>query len=350
MPFKTPLFLIRMVRYEYWAWWVFYLPIIPYWLYLAFKSRSLTYFTAANPGIEAGGFFGESKIGILDKIAEQYKPRTVFIAGQPPLALVARRLAEAGIRFPLIAKPDVGERGNQVEKLHGKAELQHYLAGNQSDIIFQEFVDYELEMGVFFHRQPGAPNGKVSSVTLKKFLSVTGNGISTIEELMGQSNRARFQLKKFRQRLGGQMQQILPDGEVKTLEYIGNHCRGTLFYSGNHLINKRLHEIFSDIALPIDGFYYGRFDIKVRSLADLYAGRHIRVLELNGVSAEPAHIYDPGYTLLRAYRDFARHMDIMHRICQENIKNGARPVSVKQLWLTVKKHFRQTGALPAAIG
>ena len=78
----------------------------------------------------------------------------------------------------------------------------------------------------------------------------------------------------------------------------------------------------------------------------MYAGRHIRMLELNGVSAEPAHIYDPGYTLLRAYRDFARHMDIMHRICQENIKNGARPVSVKQLWLMVKKHFWQTDASP----
>ena len=262
MPFKAPLFLIRMVWYEYWAWWVFYLPIIPYWLYLAFKSRSLTYFTTANPGIEAGGFFGESKIGILDKIAEQYKPRTIFIDSCPPWELIGQQLAAVGIRYPLIAKPNVGERGSQVEKLYHETDLRHYLASTPAATIIQEFVDYELEMGIFFHRHPGAPNGKVSSVTLKRFLSVTGNGISTIEELMGQSNRARFQLKKIRQRLVWQMQRILPDGEVKTLEYIGNHCRGTLFYSGNHLINKRLHEIFSTIALPIDGFYYGWFDIK----------------------------------------------------------------------------------------
>lgn len=167
MSFKKPLFLIRMTRYEYWAWWVFYLPIIPYWLYLAFKSRSLTYFTAANPGIEAGGFFGESKIGILDRIAAEYKPRTVFAVGGQPLAAVRQLLAVTGIGYPLIAKPDVGERGNQVEKLNDETELRHYLSGSPADVIFQEFVDYELEMGVFFHRHPGAPNGKVSSVTLK---------------------------------------------------------------------------------------------------------------------------------------------------------------------------------------
>ncbi len=342
---KTPLFLIKLVRYEYWSWWVFYLPILPYWLYLSFKSRSLTYFTATNPGIEAGGFFGESKITILDKIADTYKPRTVFVSAQQSLSYIRQQLAAANIHFPFIAKPNVGERGNQVEKIHTEAELQRYLSVNPVDVIFQEFVDYELEMGVFFHRQPAASQGKVSSVTLKKFLSVTGDGNSTVEELMQQSDRARFQLKKFQHRLGEQMQQVLPKGETKVLEPIGNHCRGTLFYSGNHLINAQLHQVFSEIALPIDGFYYGRFDIKVRSLADLYAGLHIRILELNGVSAEPAHIYDPGYTLLRAYRDFIRHMTIMYRICQENIRNGVKPVSFQELWGMVKKHFWQSGTV-----
>lgn len=114
--FKTPLFLIKLTNYEYWTWWVFYLPILPYWLYLAIKSRSLTYFTTTNPGIEAGGFFGESKIDILDKIAEEYKPRTLFIPHSQAFDLTQQQLTQASIPFPLIAKPNVGERGNRVEK------------------------------------------------------------------------------------------------------------------------------------------------------------------------------------------------------------------------------------------
>lgn len=339
LSFKTPLFLVKLTNYEYWTWWVFYLPILPYWLYLAFKSRSLTYFTTTNPGIEAGGFFGESKIDILNKIADEYKPRTLFIPNGLPFATIEQQLSQATIAFPLVAKPNIGERGNQVEKIHNSEELQAYLVSHPADVILQEFVDYELEMGVFFHRHPNENRGKVSSITLKKFLSVTGDGTSTIAELMEQSDRARFQLAKFRSRLGNQMQQVLAQGEVRLLEPIGNHCRGTLFYSGNHLIDSRLHELFSQIALPIDGFYYGRFDIKVRSIADLYAGQHIRILELNGVSAEPAHIYDPGYTLWRAYRDFIRHMNIMYRICEQNIRNGVKPVALRELWTMVKKHF-----------
>ncbi len=345
--FKTPLFLVKLLNYEYWTWWVFYLPILPYWLYLAFKSRSLTYFTTTNPGIEAGGFFGESKIDILHKIADAYKPVTLFIPHYQDLITTNEQIKQAKLGFPLIAKPNIGERGNQVEKIHNEAELENYLSAHSGDVILQEFVEYEIEMGVFFHRHPSENYGKVSSITLKKFLSVTGDGTSTIEELMQQSHRARFQLNTFRNRLGSQMQQVVPQGEVKLLEPIGNHCRGTLFYSGNHLINEQLHDVFSQIALPIDGFYYGRFDIKVRSLADLYAGQHIRILELNGVSAEPAHIYDPGYTLWRAYRDFIRHMNIMHRICQQNIRNGVKPVTLSELWMMIKKHFWSSEAVQA---
>ena len=338
---KMPLWLAKIVKYEYWTWWVFYLPVLPYWLYLALKSRSLTYFTAANPGIEAGGFFGESKIDILDKIPEQYKPRTLFIPAAEPFAEIKASLPGKGIGFPLIVKPNVGERGNQVEKINDAAALEQYFKENREDCIIQEFVDYEIELGVMYYRLPSEKTGKVSSVTMKKFLSVTGNGTDTIDELAGHSLRARFQLKSLRQRLGSQMQQIPAKGETRLLEPIGNHCRGTMFLNGNYLINSRLHEVFTEIALPVKGFYYGRFDMKVKSLDDLYEGKNIRVLELNGVSAEPAHIYDPTYTLFKAYRDLLWHWKIIYKICRENMKNGIRPVPVKELWQMTRQHFAE---------
>ena len=55
----------RLTRWEFWPAWLFYLPVVGYVLYLAFRHRSLTLFTAVNPAIPAGGFIGESKFEIL---------------------------------------------------------------------------------------------------------------------------------------------------------------------------------------------------------------------------------------------------------------------------------------------
>ena len=55
----------RKTRWEFWPPWLAYLPVVPYILYLGVKHRSLTLFTAANPGIPSGGFAGESKSAIL---------------------------------------------------------------------------------------------------------------------------------------------------------------------------------------------------------------------------------------------------------------------------------------------
>ena len=38
-----------------------YIPLLPVYVYGALRTRRLLYFTAANPGIEMGGFFGEKK-------------------------------------------------------------------------------------------------------------------------------------------------------------------------------------------------------------------------------------------------------------------------------------------------
>ena len=59
----------RLTRWEFWPAWAFYPPVIGYVAWLALKHRGLTLFTAANPGIVAGGFVGESKIGILDRLS-----------------------------------------------------------------------------------------------------------------------------------------------------------------------------------------------------------------------------------------------------------------------------------------
>ncbi len=342
MTFKRPLWLIKITTYEYWTWWVFYLPLLPYWLYLALRTRSLTFFTNADPCIDYGGFFGESKMAILAQIPPEYLPQTLFVPQGTSFADLCTQLAEARISFPIIAKPNVGERGTQVEKLLTEAALQHYCQQNLVDFIIQEYIDYTLELGVLYYRMPNDPRGKVSSVTQKEFLSIVGNGQSTVEELMETNTRARFQLEAMRKRLGEGIKKVYPKGEKVLLEPIGNHCRGTKFINANALINDTLHEVFNKIALPIEGFHYGRFDMRVRSLEDLYEGKNIRIMELNGVSSEPGHIYDPSYSLWRAYKDLANHWRIIADISIQQQQKGFHPVPVKVLWQVVKQHFGKT--------
>ena len=336
---KKSLFWVKVFNYEYWSWWVFYLPMAPYWLYLAARSRSLTFFTAANPGIEAGGFYGEKKKEILEKISPEYLAKTVFIEAKNDFQKTVNLLIINELTFPIIAKPNIGERGFMVTKIENFADLETYKNAMTEDFIMQEFVSFDLEFGVLYSRLPNEKKGKVSSLTMKEFLSVTGDGISTIEQLLQQNTRARFQLASLQERMGVGLQQILPKNEKRLLEPIGNHCRGTKFINANHLITNELHEVFDKISESFDGFFYGRFDMKVKSLEDFYAGKNIKIMELNGVSSDPGHIYDPDYKLLNAYKDLRWHWKRIADISILNQKNGIKPLPLREVFGIIKQHF-----------
>ena len=58
----------RLVRWEFWPAWLFYLPVGLCYVRLALKHRSLTLPSAANPGILTGGLVGESKFDTLEHL------------------------------------------------------------------------------------------------------------------------------------------------------------------------------------------------------------------------------------------------------------------------------------------
>jgi hypothetical protein len=335
---RKPLWLVKLLHFEYWTWWAFYLPLFPWYLWQAFRAKSLTYFTNVDPCIDYGGFFGESKIGILEKINKKYLPKTIFIPAGNSIDFVENQLKMSELNFPIICKPNVGERGTNVEKVENAIALKQYHSTTENYII-QEFIDYKVELGVLYYRFPSEQNGHITSITKKEFLSVKGDGKNSIEELMNQSDRARFQLETMRKRMGEKIKNIPKEGEIIELEPIGNHCRGTTFLDNNFLINKELELVFDEISKPVKGFHYGRFDLRVSSIEDLYKGKNIKIMELNGVSADPGHIYDPDYKLLKAYSDIAKHWKILANISIEQQKYGIKPIPIKILWPVVKAHF-----------
>lgn len=315
-------FFIRLRHWEYWPFAVVYLPVFIYHIWLSIKARSLFFFSASNPCIETGGLLGESKAAILQRISAEFKPETIVCPASTPIDTVLKQLVSHRLTYPLIAKPDVGERGWRVERLEHRDDLVNYLQSSPVDFLLQEYVDEPLELGVFYYRFPGQAQGVVSSIVQKEFLTVRGNGRNCVEELIMQNERAILQLPTLQRKYGRRLHEIPTAGEIVTLVTIGNHCKGTKFLNANHLITSELTRVFDRISIPIDGFYYGRYDLRCRSVADLYAGQHIRILELNGAGAEPAHIYHPGFSLREAYRVLFQHWRVLYDISRENHRRG----------------------------
>lgn len=338
---RMPLFLVRIFNYEYWPFWILFFPSLFYWLYNAIRMRSLTYFTAANPGIELGGFFGESKINILKKIASEFLPVTLFFEKNSSAEEVQGAMDQHGLRFPVICKPDKGEMGFNVCKINDRAELELYLIDSTDKLIVQEFITYETELGVLYFRFPDGSGSGITSIVEKEFLHITGDGFSTMEELINKSSRARFQLEFLRNKFQHKIFDVLPSGEKMLLQPIGNHCKGTKFMNGNKLINEKLVAVFDRIAANMDGFYFGRFDLKVKSIDDLYNGTNIKIMEVNGVTSEPAHIYDPSMNLLGVYRDVFFNMGLVRKIAKQNQEKGFEPVPATEVLRIAFTHFKQ---------
>ncbi len=325
-------FWIKLLNWEYWPGKAFYYPLIPHILWLMLRARHICFFTAANPGIYTGGLGLESKFGTIMKIPAPYRPKSCLIARGAPFAEVRRQLAAAGINYPLVAKPDLGFRGLLVSKVDNEADLEAYLAKFPIDFVIQEFLDFPEEIGVLYYRIPGTEEAGVTSITTKEFLSVTGDGHSTVQELIQRNSRALLQMERLRSQHGELLGQVPAAGERVPLGIIGNHAKGARFINSTALADAAIIRTIGHLAGQIEGFYYGRFDLKCASFDSLRTGEGIKVIEVNGVCSEPTHIYDPQRgTYFSALRDIARHWSLIFRIARANHRRGVPYMGVRRL-------------------
>lgn len=329
--------LIRLQSWEHWPFSVVYIPVFIYWLWLSIKARSFFFFSASNPSIESGGMLGESKIDILDLINGDYKPATIFVKRDTDKTKLADRISFAGLNFPVIAKPNAGERGWGVEKISDVNALEAYHKKSPVDYLVQEYIDYPLELGIFYYRMPDQPVGTISSIVQKEFLSVTGNGSDTLAELILANDRAVLQWELLKVKYQSSLTKVLNKNEKMTLVSIGNHCLGTKFLNANHLITQELTAVFDRISTEIHGFYFGRYDLRCASLEDLYQGQNIKIMELNGAGAEPAHIYHPGFAILEGWKVLLHHWNMLYKISRFNHKKGVPYMTFKEARLILRR-------------
>jgi hypothetical protein len=337
---------IRWTNWEFYPMWLTTIPHFFYWLYLSLKARSFLWFSATNPGIYTGGMTGESKNDIHAITPPDLMPYNIFVPKGTSFEALMAQIEAAGLAFPLIVKPDMGGRGVGVARMRDEQALADYHQKMQGiDYHVQELIDYPVEAGVMHYYFPDTGQSGILSVTLKEFLSIEGDGVSTFQELVEDNFRAVLVLDVLKKRYANRWQEVLPAGERIEVESIGNHCRGTAFLSGNHLIDAEMIAGFDAITKRIPGVYFCRYDLRCPSLEDLRKGTNIKILEINGVGADPAHIYDPKLSIWQKYRVIFKQWSIMYQIARQNHRKGIPYLTIKEAW----QHYCHTNQVRGKI-
>jgi len=323
----------RITNWEFWPAYIFYIPVVGYVLLLAAKHRSLTVFTAANPAMPQGGFIGESKSDILDSLKRGTGSVASFATTQPGVdgaSSVQMFMKEQGLTFPVVLKPDIGERGDGVVIAKSLSDVREYFRSPNGRTIVQEFVPGK-EFGVFYYRYPGKSSGRIFSITEKHFVSVTGDGHRSLEELIRDDDRANCLAPLHFQVHSEKLDSTPLAGTPVVLVEIGTHCRGAVFRDGSNLITPALKESFDSISAGYEGFFFGRYDVRVESVDAFKKGYGFKIIELNGVTSEATDIYDPANSIFKAYRTLFRQWRIAFEIGAENRKLGIHPASILEL-------------------
>jgi len=335
----------RIIRWEFWPAWAFYPPVAIYLLCLRVKHKNLTLFTAANPAIPDSGFIGESKYDMLRALEDSSAvPKSILLQPAPldeRASAIEGFMRREGLTFPIVLKPDAGQRGSGVSIARCGSDMRQYLAAAAYPVIVQEYVG-GLEFGIFYYRMPTEKSGHIFSITEKKMPTVVGDGARTLEELILADDRAVCLADLYCQQNPALLKTVLAAGERVQLVELGTHCRGAIFLDGSYAITAALETVIDRIARTFDGFYFGRFDIRVPSLEDLKAGRTLKILELNGATSEATNIYDPQNSLLHAYKVLFRQWRIAFEIGRCNRDRGAQTTSLPKLYREALKYKRSS--------
>jgi membrane protein DedA with SNARE-associated domain len=327
----------RLTRWEFWPMWAVYPPVVAYIMWLGLRHRGMLLFTVVNPGLEAGGgLVGESKSGILRGLAgagERIAAWAAVPAGSGPerAAVVAVFQERQGRRWPVVLKPDVGERGSGVVIARSEAEIAAKLAADAGAMIVQRYVP-GVEFGVFYIRRPSEKCGRIFALTDKRTVVVKGDGRSTLERLILADARAVCMAAYFLEHYGerGRLGEVPEAGEEVVLAELGTHCRGALFLDGGHLVTPELEAAVEAVSRAHAGFYFGRYDVRAESAEMLRRGEFI-VIELNGVSSEATSIYDPKHTVWHGWRTLCAQWKEAYGIAAENRARGARVLTAREV-------------------
>jgi len=174
-----------------------------------------------------------------------------------------------------------------------------------------------------------------------------GDGVSTLERLILNDERAVCMADFYLNQQRTHLWEVPRQGERVQLVELGTHCRGAIFLDGEWVRTAALEAAFDCISQGFDGFYFGRYDVRTPAIEDFKQGRNFKIVELNGVTSEATHIYDPRNSLLAAYKILFEQWRLAFEIGALNRARGAQPTAIGaliKLMLVFRQHTDPRGS------
>lgn len=168
--------------------------------------------------------------------------------------------------FPIVLKPDAGQRGMGVLIARDLEQATRYFQEITVPVIAQEFAPGR-EFGVFYIRRADEARVRTPSITDKRPQTVTGDGIHTLGQLILLDDRAVCLAARFEQAHAERLYDVVPSGEVVTLVDIGTHRLGAEFKDGAWAWTPELEAAIDRISRAYEGFHFGRYDLRTPDLA-----------------------------------------------------------------------------------
>lgn len=335
----------RWFHHEWWPAWLFYPPLIVYVLFMSRRFGGPRTGSCANPGITpGGGVVGESKHALLAASpSPRVLPAYLVRAGPTP----AERAAEAralidrtpSLAFPVILKPDSAQRGFGLKLARSPDDLLPYFEEMTRDAVLQPYHPGPCEAGVLWARDPdappGAPRGRIFSITRKEFQRLSADGRRTLEELIHAHPRLRKQADVFLERFTGELARVPAAGELIRMAIAGNHAQGTLFRDGSDLATPELLAAVDAVCGAFAGggtpgsLDFSRLDIRYESDELLRRGEGFAVVELNGSFSESTNIYDPSRGPLWAWGVVFRQWRTVFELGARRRAAGVEPMTYR---------------------
>lgn len=315
---------------------LFYVVPALMWVALAIRYHSLTLPSAANPALDAGGLWGESKsqgLHLFGPFGQRFIPPFATIdclPGTDRLQSARTAMTAQGISFPVVAKPDRGYQGWGVCLLAAAPDLADYLSRQSTDaqVMLQALIDMPGEAGIFYIRHPDQPKGRIVSMAFVHPPHVIGDGVRSVAQMVDSDPILRANAAIYRQRNPGAWDSIPQRDQFHCLTNARSARLGAVYSDAMDQVTPALETAIDRISREIPDFHFGRFDIRFRSIAELQEGRGFRIVELNGAGAEMLHIWAGTGTLRGAWTTLWRQYRELFTIGAGMRRQGHRPVGV----------------------
>ncbi len=260
-----------------------------------------------NPRIQGRGPGGESLSDYLADIAIQERSWVAdfvvvarggsFATLDDDLDRTMQSVGNAGLTFPLVAKPDIRGHGQGVRCIDDAQALREYLREfpGGARLVLQRFVPFAGEAAVLYARLPGAESGRILSLTFRQHPQAAGD--------LGAPAVTR---------------------------------------DARHYITPALEARFDAIARSMSEFHYGRFELRFAVAEDLARGDNFSIVGVNGIGAAAADVLAANLPVAEAYRRLVDQQRIVFLIGERNRARGFKPVGCADFFRSL---FRRTAVV-----